>query len=92
MSTDTIKNYGNQDVLKVFCPFCIEAANVVKGGREIVSKSCFQKYSIDQLEIHLNGKKHSRKQLVEVAMRPARASYWEEFEKIYSEEFEKILR
>ena len=67
-------------------------SNVVKGGKKILSKSCIQRYSIDQLVIHLNGKKHSRKQLVEVAMRPARASYWEEFEKIYSEEFEKILR
>ena len=80
MSTDTIKNYGNQDVLKVFCPFCIEAANVVKGGK--VSKSCFQKYSIDQLVIHLNGKKHSREQ--EVAMRAADASYWDEFDKLIS--------
>ena len=80
MSTNTIKNYGNQDVLKVFCPFCIEAANVVKGGK--VSKSCFQKYSIDQLEIHLNGKKHIRER--EVAMRAADASYWDEFDKLIS--------
>ena len=80
MSTDTIKNYGNQDVLKVFCPFCIETANVVKGGKEIVSKSCFQKYSIDQLEIHLIGKKHRRER--EVAMRAADASDWDEIWKL----------
>jgi hypothetical protein len=91
MSTDIIRN-SDEDALKVPCPVCVEAATVVKRGKKILSKSCIQKYSIDQLEIHLNGKKHSRKQLVEVAMRPARASYWEEFEKIYSEEFEKILR
>jgi hypothetical protein len=82
MSTDTIKNFDDQDVLKLACPACIEAATVVKGGKEVLLKSCFQKYSFDQLEIHLNGKKHSREQLVEVAMRAAAFFYCHAFEKI----------
>jgi hypothetical protein len=82
MSTDTIKNFDDQDYLKLACPACIEAATIVKGEKEVLSKSCFQKYSFDQLEIHLNGKKHSRQQLVEVAMRAAAFLYRDAFEKI----------
>jgi hypothetical protein len=82
MSTDTIKNYDDQDAHKLACPACIEAATIVKGEKEVLSKSCFQKYSFDQLEIHLNGKKHSREQLVEVAMRAAAFFYCQAFEKI----------
>jgi hypothetical protein len=82
MSTDTIKNFDDQGDLKLVCPACIEAATIVKGEKEVLSKSCFQKYSFDQLEIHLNGKKHSREQLVEVAMRAAAFLYRHEFEKI----------
>ncbi len=82
MSTDTVKTYDDQDALKLVCPACIEAVTVVKGGKEILSESCFRKYSFDQLEIHLNGKKHSREQLVEVAMRAAAFFYCHAFEKI----------
>jgi hypothetical protein len=82
MSTDTIKNFDDQGDLKLACPACIEAATIVKGEKEILSKSCFRKYSFDQLEIHLNGKKHSREQLVEVAMRAAAFFYCQAFEKI----------
>jgi hypothetical protein len=82
MSTDTIKNFDDQGDLKLVCPACIEAATIVKGEKEVLSKSCFRKYSFDQLEIHLNGKRHSREQLVEVAMRAAAFFYCHAFEKI----------
>ena len=84
MSTDSIKNLDDQDDLKLVCPACIEAATIVKGGKEVLSKSCFRKYSFDELEIHLNGKNHSREQLVEVAMRAAAFLYRDAFEKIES--------
>jgi hypothetical protein len=82
MSTHIIKNIDDQDDLKLVCPACIEAATIVKGEKEVLSKSCFQKYSFDQLEIHLYGKKHSREQLIEVAMRAAAFLYRDAFEKI----------
>jgi hypothetical protein len=82
MSTDTIKNFDDQGDLKLVCPACMEAATIVRGEKEVLSKSCFRKYSFDQLEIHLNGKKHSREQLVEVAMRAAAFLYRHAFEKI----------
>ena len=82
MSSDTIKNFYDQGEFKLVCPACIEAATIVKGEKEVLSKSYFQKYSFDQLEIHLNGKTHSREQLVEVAMRAAAFLYCHAFEKI----------
>jgi hypothetical protein len=43
MSTDTIKDFDDQDDLKMTCPACMEAATVVKGGKEILSKILFSK-------------------------------------------------
>jgi hypothetical protein len=37
MSTDTIKNYDDQDDLKLACPACIEGATIVKGEKEVLS-------------------------------------------------------
>ena len=69
MSTDTIKNYDDQDALKLACPACIEAATVVKEGQEFVPEYALHKYTFEQLEDHLNSNKHSREQLIEVAMK-----------------------
>jgi hypothetical protein len=82
MSTDTIKNYDDQDALKMPCPACIEAATVVKGGQEVVPRYALHKYTFEQLGNHLNSNKHSREQLVEVAMRAAAFFYCHAFEKI----------
>ena len=62
MSTDTIKNYDDQDALKLACPACIEAATVVKEGQEFVPEYALHKYTFEQLEDHLNSNKHSREQ------------------------------
>lgn len=82
MSTDTIKNYDNQDVLKVPCPACIEAATVIKGVQEVIPRYALHKYTFEQLGDHLNSNKHSREQLIEVAMRAAAFLYRDAFEKI----------
>jgi hypothetical protein len=84
MSTDTIKNYDDQDDLKLACPACIEAASVVKEGQEFVPEYALHKYTFEQLEDHLNSNKHSREQLIEVALRAAAFLYPHGFEKIES--------
>ena len=63
MSTDTIKNFDDQDAHTLACPACIEAATVVKEGQEFVPEYALHKYSFEQLEDHLNSNKHSREQL-----------------------------
>ena len=60
MSTDTIKNFDDQDAHTLACPACIEAATVVKEGQEFVPEYALHKYSFEQLEDHLNSNKHSR--------------------------------
>jgi hypothetical protein len=83
MSTDTIKNYDDQDAHKLACPACIEAAaTVVKEGQEFVPEYALHKYTFEQLEDHLNSNKHSREQLIEVALRAAAFLYPHAFEKI----------
>jgi hypothetical protein len=82
MSTDTIKNYDNQSDLKLACPACIEAATIVKGEIEVVPGYALHKYTFEQLEDHLNSNKHSREQLIEVALRAAAFLYRHAFEKI----------
>jgi hypothetical protein len=84
MSTDRIKKYDDQDALKLACPACIEAATVVKGGKEVVPRYALHKYTFEQLGNHLNSNKHSREQLIEVAMRAAAFLYCHAFEKIES--------
>jgi hypothetical protein len=75
MSTDTIKNFDGQDDLKLACPACIEAATVIREGQEFVPEYALLKYTFEQLENHLNSNKHSREQLIEVAMRAAAFLY-----------------
>ena len=84
MSTDTIKNFDDQDAHTLACPTCIEAATVVKEGQEFVPEYAFHKYSFEQLEDHLNSNKHSREQLIEVALRAAAFLYCHAFEEIKS--------
>ena len=60
MSTDTIKNFDDQDAHTLACPACIEAATVVKEGQEFVPEYALHKYTFEQLEDHLNSNKHSR--------------------------------
>ena len=69
MSTDTTKNFDDQGDLKLVCPACIEAETIVKGEKEFVPEYALHKYTFEQLENHLNSNKHSRVQLIEVAMR-----------------------
>ena len=82
MSTDTIKNFDDQDAHTLACPACIEAATVVKERQEFVPEYALHKYSFEQLEDHLNSNKHSREQLIEVALRAAAFLYRHAFEKI----------
>jgi hypothetical protein len=82
MSTDTIKTFDDQDDLKLACPACIENAAVVRDGREFVPEYALHKYTFEQLDDHLNSNKHSREQLIEVAMRAAAFLYRHAFEKI----------
>ena len=82
MSTDTIKNFDDQDAHKLACPACIEAATVVKEGQEFVPEYALHKYTFEQLEDHLNSNKHSREQLIEVALRAAAFLYRHAFENI----------
>ena len=82
MSTDTIKNFDDQDDLKLACPACIEAATIVNEEQEFVPEYALHKYTFKQLGDHLNSNKHSREQLIEVAMRAAAFLYRDAFEKI----------
>jgi hypothetical protein len=59
----------------------MEAATVIKEGQEFVPEYALHKYSFEQLDNHLNGDKHSREQLVDVAMRAAAFLYRHAFEK-----------
>jgi hypothetical protein len=80
MSTDTIKNFDCQGDLKLVCPACIEAATIVKEDQEFVPEYALHKYTFKQLGDHLNSNKHSREQLIEVAMRAAAFLYCHVFE------------
>jgi hypothetical protein len=62
------------------CPACIEAATLIKEGQEFVPEYALHKHTFKQLGDHLNGNKHSREQLVEVAMRAAAFLYRHAFE------------
>ena len=64
------------------CPACIEAATVIKGGQEFVPEYALHKYTFKQLGDHLNSNKHSREQLIEVAVRAAAFLYRDAFDKI----------
>jgi hypothetical protein len=82
MSTDTIKNFYDQGNFKLVCPACIEAATIVKEEQEFVPEYALHKHTFEQLENHLNSNKHSREQLIEVAMRAAAFLYRDAFEKV----------
>jgi hypothetical protein len=82
MSTDTIKNFDCQGDLKLVCPACIEAATIVKEDQEFVPEYALHKYTFKQLGDHLNSNKHSREQLIEVAMRAAAFLYCHAYQKI----------
>ena len=69
MSTDTIKNFDDQGDLKLVCPACIEASTVIREWQEFIPEYALHKYTFKQLENHLNSNKHSRGELIEVAMR-----------------------
>jgi hypothetical protein len=84
MLTDTIKNFDDQGDLKLVCPACIEAATVIREGQEFIPEYALHKYTFEQLEDHLNSNKHSREQLIEVAMRAAAFLYCHAFERIES--------
>jgi hypothetical protein len=75
MSAHITENDNALNVFKMPCPVCIEITMVVKEGREFVPEYSLRKYTFKQLVIHLNSKKHSRDQLVEVAMRAAASLY-----------------
>jgi hypothetical protein len=66
------------------CPACIEAATIIKEGQEFVPEYALHKYTFEQLDDHLNSDKHSREQLIEVAMRASIFLYRQAFEELES--------
>ena len=75
MSAHITEHDNARDVLKMPCPACIESATIVKDGKEFVPEYALRKYTFNELGNHLNSRKHSRDQLVEVAMRAAAFLY-----------------
>jgi hypothetical protein len=84
MPIDKIEHDEVQDVFTMSCPACIEAATVIKDGQEFVPEYALHKYTFEQLDDHLNGNKHNREQLVEVAMRASIFLYRQAFEELES--------
>jgi hypothetical protein len=81
LSVDKTEHDRAQDVLTIPCPACMEDATVIRDGQEFVPEYALRKYTFEQLDDHLNSNKHSRKQLVEVAMRAAAFLYSQAFER-----------
>jgi hypothetical protein len=80
MSAHITEHDNARDIFKMPCPACIEAATVIKEGREFVPEYALHKYTFKQLGAHLNSNKHSREQLIEVAVRAAAFLYRGVFE------------
>jgi hypothetical protein len=81
LSVDKTEHDRAEDVLTMPCPACMEDATVVRDGQEFVPEYALHKYTFEQLDDHLNSDKHSREQLIEVAMRAAVFLYSDAFEK-----------
>ena len=64
------------------CPACIEAATVEKGEHEFVPEHALTKYTFEQLGDHLNSNRHTRKELIVVALRAAAFLYCHAIERI----------
>jgi hypothetical protein len=84
LSANTTEYDKTTEVPELPCPACIEAATVLKEGQEFIPGYALQKYTFEQLDDHLNSDKHSREQLIEVAMRASIFLYRQAFEELES--------
>jgi hypothetical protein len=84
LSANTTEHDKTTEVPDLPCPACIEAVSKRIGEEEFVPEYALHKYTFEQLDDHLNSDKHSREQLIEVAMRASIFLYRHAFEELES--------
>jgi hypothetical protein len=64
-----------QGVPTLPCPLCVEAAVIRIGGAEMIPKDALQRYTYDQLSVHLESDMHIREEFILVALKASATLY-----------------